>query len=346
MKKTPWIVAVVVFVLSTSCHKSEDKPLPTLAPIPVGPYLYVAGGTADNLGVHWKAQLAHPVPVADTVLNANIITDMVSATDGLYFAAQTGGYWKNDSFITVPDALQVAYLAVSGSTVYAAGLDQRIDITYCGGNVENDLKNTYGRARYPDEGVLTCGVSGIAASGGNVYVTGAISFENEPFTPDTVVSGNFALLWTNGSMQAYGSGVLLSAIDQPTKGVAIVGNDVYVAGHYPDTTYAGGYWKNGVWNSIANGTFLPSAIATNGTNVCMPGNYWARGSYTQGAAYWLDGKLIQLPGNYALAATFFGSDVYVVGVDYDNNIEVWKNGSRFETIGSAASLIATSIAIH
>lgn len=108
----------------------------------------------------------------------------------------------------------------------------------------------------------------------------------------------------------------------------------------------GGYWKNGVWNSMANGTFLPSSVITNGAIVCMRGNYWARGSSTQGAAYWLDGNLARLNGEYAQAATFFGSDLYIVGTDNDNNIVVWKNGALFETIGSAINLIATSIAIR
>lgn len=346
MSKAPWILTVVVFVLSTSCNKNTDKPLPPFTPVPTGPFLYVGGGTTNHQGIYWKTQLNHPVPVADTVMNANVITHMISADDGLYFAAQTGGYWKDDSFVAVPDALQIAYVAVSGNTVYAAGLNKYIDIAYWAGNVEADLRNTYTKARYPDQSVVSFGVSGMAVTGGNVYVAGYMSFENYPGTPDSVISGSFALLWTNGNMQPYGPGALLSSYDQITKGVAIAGNDVYVAGHYPDTTYAGGYWKNGVWNSIAGGTFLPSAIATNGTSVCIPGNYWARGSYTQGAAYWLDGKLNPLGGAYALAATYFNSDIYIVGVDYQNDIEVWKNGNRFETIGSAANLIATSIVVH
>ena len=348
MKKTSWIGAVVVLALSTSCHKSSDKPAqaPSITPVSTGPYLYVGGGTANHQGIYWRSQLNHPVPVADTVKNADVITSMVGTEDGLYFAAQTGGYWKNDSFIALPDALQIAYLAVSGPTVYAAGLDENINITYWTGNTENDLRNTYGRSRYPDQGVTTFGVSGIAASAGNVYVTGYLSFENEPFTPDSVVNGNFALLWTDGNMQPYGPGVLLSAVYQSTVGVALAGNDVYVAGHYPDTTYAGGYWKNGAWNSIANGTFLPFSIAANGNNIYMPGNYWSRGTYTQGAACWVNGKLVPLNGAYALAVAFFRSDVYILGVDNNGNVVVWKNGSVFETIGPSASLIVTSIAIR
>lgn len=342
--KKPWIGVLIVLTLSASCHKSVDKPAPP--PTSIGPYLYVGGGTAGNLGVYWKAQLHNPVPVADTVMNAGIISNMLSAGDGIYFAAKTGGYWKNDAFITIPDALQVSCLAVSGGTVYAAGLNKKIDITYWVGNIENDLSGTFGHARYPDQSFSSFSVTGIAASAGKVCVSGSLYFDNYPGTPDSVPWGNFAMLWTNGNLQPLSSGAYVNLTYQSTQGVAIVGNDIYVAGHYPDTTFAGGYWKNGVWNSVANGSFLPSAIATNGTNICMPGNYWARGSYTQGAAYWLDGKLIPLGGTYALAATFFGSDLYIVGTDNNNNIVVWKNGTLFETIGSAANLIATSIAIR
>jgi hypothetical protein len=344
MKKTPWILAVVVLVLSTSCHKSMDKPVPP--PTPTGPFLYVGGGIPNGQGIYWKSQLNHPELVVDTVKNGGVITDMVSADDGLYFAARTGGYWKNDSFITVPNALQVVYLAVAGGTVYSAGFSPSIGVAFWVGNVENDLGSTYGRARYPNQSLSEIGVTGIAVSGNNVYVAGSLYFDNYPGTPDSVPWGNFALLWTNDNLQPLTPGAYVNLYYQSTAGVATVDNDVYVAGHYPDTTFAGGYWKNGVWNSIANGSFLPSAIVTNGSSICMPGNYWARGNPTTGAAYWLDGKLVPLGGAYAIAATFFGHDVYIAGIDNNSNIVVWKNGAIFETIGPAAGLEVTSIAIR
>lgn len=314
----------------------------------MGPWLYVGGGVSPTQGVYWKARLVDPVPViADSLINSDIVTSMVSSNDGLYLAAQGAGYWKNNAFIALPYAVQIDYLAVSDGTIYATGLNNYEHLTYWIGNAEVDLGNTYfDRTRWPDQGVTTYGLSGIAASGNSVYVTGYLSFANEPMTPDSVVDGNFALLWTNGNMQPFGPGVSLSAYYKSTTGVAIVGKDVYVSGEFPDTTYAGGYWKNGAWNPIANGTFLPSTITTNGTSICMPGNYWARGSYTKGAAYWLDGKLIPLPGYYAVAATFFNSDIYVLGIDNDNNYVVWKNGALFETIGSAVNLTATCLAIQ
>ena len=339
---------MIVLSVLASCHKSTDMPgqQPTLTPLSVGPFLYVGGGTLSNQGIYWKSQLNHPVPVADTLKNANVITSMVGTQDGLYFAAQTAGYYKDTSFIALPAALFVRYLALSGPTIYAAGTDQSANLAYWVGNNDNNLENSFGRARYPDEGIATFNLTGIAASGGHVYVTGCLFFENEPFTPDSVVNGSFAMLWTDGSLQTYGPGESLSAVYQSTAGVAVAGNDVYVAGRYPDTTYAGGYWKNGSWNPIANGTFLPSAIAASGNSIYMPGNYWSRGSYTNGAAYWVDGKLVPLNGAYALAITFFQSDIYILGVDNNSNVVVWKNGEVFETIGPSSDLIVTSIAIH
>jgi hypothetical protein len=341
---------MIVLSVLASCHKSTDMPgqQPTLTPLPIGPFLYVGGGTVSNQGIYWKSQLNHPVPVADTLKNANVITSMVGAPGGLYFAAQTGGYYKDSSFVLLPAASSIRYLAVSGSTVYAAGNDQLANLAYWIGTTENNLDNTFDRSRFPYQDASTFGLSGMTASGGNVYITGYLAFQNYPYpySPDSAISGNFAMFWTDGSLQTYGPGVSLSVVYQSTAGVALAGNDIYVAGRYPDTTYAGGYWKNGSWNPIANGTFLPSAIAANGNSIYMTGNYWSRGTYTQGAAYWVDGKLVPLNGAYALAITFFQSDIYILGVDNNSNVVVWKNGEVFETIGPSSDLIVTSIAIH
>jgi hypothetical protein len=122
-----------------------------------------------------------------------------------------------------------------------------------------------------------------------------------------------------------------------------------VAGIFPSRAGkadSGGYWKNGIWNSINNGSFYPSSIASFGSDVYIPGyTYTWTPTYSQQAAYWKNGTLVQLNGAAATAITVYGSDIYVLGVDQNNNIVVWKNGAVFETLGSASTSRATCIAI-
>jgi hypothetical protein len=110
------------------------------------------------------------------------------------------------------------------------------------------------------------------------------------------------MLWKNGGLHLLGRGVLLSAVYKSTAGVAVVDSNVYIAGQYPDTTFAGGYWKNGVWTPINNGSFTPSSIAAIGGKVYIPGYTYIRapGSFTQRAAYWVDGTLVPLDGLVAM----------------------------------------------
>ena len=350
MKKTFPITFLITVTLLTSCHKNSDKPgaPPAITPIETGPHLYIGGGISSAQGVYWKTPLSHSAWITDTLKNAPIVTSLLSASDGLYVAAQNAGYYKNDSFVAVNSAGRVEYLAKSGNTVYAAGFDNRNDAAYWAGNSEVDLSATFDRSRFPYEGASTFMVSAIDVSSGNVYVTGSLSFQNEPYAPDTAISGNFALFWTNGSLQPYGSGVLLSTQYQATTGLAVSGNDIYIAGQYPSKNYNGGYWKNGVFSNIDSGNFIPATVAAANGNIYIPGTIYTHtsGSVSVRAACWINGNLIPLDGGYALAITFYQSDVYILGIDSHSNVVVWKNGALFTTLAPSAAIIATSIAIR
>jgi hypothetical protein len=345
----PLILASTLLLAATllsSCHKNAA--LPSSLPGQQGLYLYV-GGTNSSTGVYWKTSLSQgfSAQVPNTVANSTLITSILTSGSDVYMAGQTGGYWKNDSFVTVTGASQIQFMALSGSTVYTAGFDQSLNLAYWANNTENNLAPTIDRNRFPFEGVSTQGLSGIALSGSNVLVTGKLFFENEPGLPDTTADGNFALLWNNGSLQLLGPGVLISAVYPSTVGIAVTGNDVYVAGRKSDTTYPGGFWKNGNWNSINNGSFTPMSIAASGTNIYIPGYTYIRspGSYSQQAAYWYNGNLIPLDGSEADAVAVSGSDAYILGVDNNNNIVVWKNSSLFGTLGTRAAYGAITMAI-
>jgi hypothetical protein len=336
--------------LLAACHKDSTPPSTTPpAPIPVkGPFLYV-GGTNITNALYWKISLSQstPTPIVDTVPAGGAVTSMVSADSTIYYTAETGGYWQKDSFITVTGATTIQYITLSGGNVYTTGFDNSENLAYWVNNTETNLQNSIGRATFPYEAFLAYGVSGIAVSGNNVLVAGTLTFENEPYSPPAAIQGTFGLLWTNGALQTYGAGVLLSIEDRATVGVATEGNDVYVAGQFPDTTFAGGYWKDSIWNTINNGHFAPSSITSINGDIYIPGYIYTRSSSTfqQQAAWWENGTLNTLEGVAAAAMVSDGTDLYILGTDNNSNLVVWKNGHLFATLGSTDNLEATCMAI-
>jgi len=339
-------------IFAVGCKKDDKTVIKTTPPAVTGPYLYVGGGTF-NKGIYWKTSLSQKVAqsIPDTVANAGSITSVITSGSDVYLTGQAGGYWKNNFFVPVTGASNIVHLALSGTDVYTAGIDNMVDLAYWKNNTETDIQNTINRnSQFPYQGGGSNSLSGIALSGSNVLVTGILSFENEPGSPNTPPEGGYGLLWTNGNLQLYGQGYPISAVDQfTTVGVAVSGSDVYVAGRMPAVNYPGGYWKNGVFNSINNGAFISSSIITNGTDVYITGFTNVRplsASSPQQAAYWKNGTFATIAGgSSATAIAINGTDVYILGIDSNGNNVVWKNGSLFETLGSASSQLATCIAI-
>jgi len=335
-------------VLATGCKK-DSKNVPVTTPKPVtGPYLYVAG-SANGKATYWKTSLSQSTVsiIADTISNSAYITSLITSGTDVYIAAQSAGYWKNKTFVPVTNANSIEYLTLSGSAVVVTGFDKSGDIAYWPNNSEIDLENTIGRNLFPYQSVLTDALTGIALSGSDVYVSGKLSTENEPYSPPNAVNGDFGLVWTNANVRLLSrGGNVVSAYYNSTVGITLVGSDIYVAGR--DSSYAGGYWKNNVWTPINNGAYVPTSISSQGTDVYITGfDYTPTGPIVglQGN-YWKNGTEVKVAGaNSTNAIVINGSDVYVLGVDYNNNNVVWKNGAVFETIGSANIQTATSLAI-
>jgi hypothetical protein len=119
-----------------------------------------------------------------------------------------------------------------------------------------------------------------------------------------------------------------------TKGnaIAVVGNDIYVAGEGKRAMY----WKNGVAVKIGNGVSQSSlnAIVIVNNDVYVAG-YEFNASAKGVAKYWKNGVAVTLTdgtkGAEAKAMVVSGNDVYVAG--YDGFIaKVWKNGTVLSTL--------------
>jgi hypothetical protein len=343
------IICLISFITiyASSCKKDNKQPTPTQKDIP-GPFVYVGGFKASG-GVYWKISLSQPGSgvISDSIANSRSITSIVSSGNDVYIAAQTGGYWKNKSFVPVTGASSIEYVALSGNAVYTAGYDNSLDIAYWNNNTEVSLQNTIGKDLFPNQSVSEYGLTGITASASTAYVAGMLFTENQPFAPLNTQSGNFGLLWTNGGLKLFGKGFLASATYRSTIGIALLGNDVYIAGQIPDSTYAGGYWKNGAWNPLNNGLFIPNSISTSGNDLYITGYNNIRGNAANLIpGYWKNGLFISISGAaYTSAVVIKGNDVYVLGLDSNNNFVVWKNGALFVTIGSNIYTTATTMAI-
>lgn len=323
-------------ILLPSCKKDHNNAA-------TGPFLYV-GGSTSGTGVYWKTSLSQPVlkPVPNVVASSRNITSIVSSGNTIYKAGQIAGYWKNDSFITLTGASVIQYLTLSGTTVYASGSDISGNLAYWVDKTENSL----GIVLPTNVGVSSYAVSGMTLSGTNVLVSGNLYVETNPPSQDTAAYGNFGLFWNNGNLKVFGPGISLGLGYNATAGVVALGNDIYMAGRLPDSTQAGGYWKNGVWNSINNGAFYPFSVAAFGSDLYIAGFEFTHTTPSYAGAYWNNGVLNTISNSSGIiAVTVSNSDVYTLGTDYSNNYVVWKNGVLFETLGSANSVSANCITI-
>jgi len=342
----------LVILFTVGCKKDDKSPIKTTPPAVTGPYLYVGGGTF-NKGVYWKTSLSQKTIniTQDTIANTSGITGMVTSGSDMYFAGQVGGYWKNKTFVPVTGAASISHLTLSGGDIYTVGFDSQSNVAYWKNTTETIVQNPFVRSSLlPNIGDTNGSLSGIAVSNASVYLTGILSFINEPGSPNTPAEGGYGLLWANGNLQLLGQGYPISAVDQfTTVGVAVSGSDVYVAGRMPAANYPGGYWKNGVFSSINSGSFISSSVTTNGSDVYIAGFTYTHplsASSPQQAAYWKNGTFATIAGgSSATAIVINGTDVYILGIDNNGNNVVWKNGAVFETLGSASSQLATCIAI-
>jgi hypothetical protein len=176
--------------------------------------------------------------------------------------------------------------------------------------------------------VLSSGndATGIAVSGGDVYVVGQAS--------------GGAAYWKNGLFIS----LKVSQVTTQALAITISGSDVYIAGEIDGKA---AYWKNGVATTVDPDQLFGSianAITVSGNDVYLAGGTYSVSGAMQ-AAYWKNGTLTQLsPTPLPVASTeatgiaVSGSDVYVTGYTNDG-ATLWKNGTA-----SALTNVNTSLA--
>ncbi len=147
---------------------------------------------------------------------------------------------------------------------------------------------------------------------------------------DVYVSGSekgVAKYWKNGQEVILGN-----QIDSYAGSIAVVGNDVYLAGGAGDFLTAGSnrakYWKNGqevLLNMM--GDAFSSSIAVDGGDVYVAG--WEYSGTRMVAKYWKNRQAVSLTNGLtdaeATCIIVVGGNVYVSG--HENGVaKYWKNG--------------------
>jgi len=336
---------ILLAIAATGCKKPEEAPKgPTTV---TSPYLYVGGATASN-ATYWKVNLAQPGGniITGTTPSSNAISSIVTSGADVYIVAGAPGYWKNQIFIPVSGAGYIYYIAIAGTSVYTSGRDSHNNIAYWVNNNEVNLQSAI-NTPFPNPHVIALSETGMALSGSNVLVSARIYVENWTTNPAGSFDNN-GLLWTNGSLQLFGTGGVYLGTNFPsTVGITSVGPDNYVAGILPDSVQTSGYWKNGVFNSLNNENFIPACITSAGSDIYIGGftNNPATSPNVQGV-YWKSGTFVSIANAARLISMVIdNNDVYALGIDNNNNNVVWKNGAVFVTMGPASLQLTTSMAI-
>jgi hypothetical protein len=299
-------------------------------PIPAG------AGFNPHDGVEWGSPGSGNYSAWATSVN---YAKAITVSGGTVYAAgqwyddntgiTTGSYWVNGARTDLSYAPyhSSAYdITVSGGTVYVAGeYDQNACYWVNGVKHDLDLNGSAGASR----------AESIVVSGGTVYAAGWYhDGTNEK-----------ACCWVNGTRTDLPAPLLPAANKSYAANIALVGNDVYVAGYYgyihqPYTTpyqhYRAYYWKNGTEYNLPDvlNTESPNApdMAVSEGNVyilpvTLPNYHDATHQYSSN--YWKNGEKLTtaeftsgITRPDVVAITVSDGRVYVAG---SSNPTVWTS---------------------
>jgi hypothetical protein len=168
-------------------------------------------------------------------------------------------------------------------------------------------------------------------------------------TVDIYVAGmenNLPVYWKNGHS------IPLDPQAQGFSGtsIAVVGNDIYIAGTRHELMYihyAAKYWENG--RAIPLGNYAgANSVALSGSDVYVAGWEWESTASGAVAKYWKNGQEVRLTDGTteANATSIFviGNDVYVAGDD-KGVAKYWKNGQAVSLTDGSHQAYANSIAV-
>jgi hypothetical protein len=327
-----------IALIISSCKKKKS-PEPT--PVVVKPFVtdvYVAGFKVINgatYGVYWKD--GQQVSITSDI-NSTIYAVLTVGAD-VYLAGHTSvgaTYWKNGQPVYLAQGnFATAYaIAVSGSDIYVGGTvlkpgDMYGRAVYWKNGIETDLT----------DGTAYANVDAIAVSGTDVYTAG----QNNQHDYGNTAGISVAACWKNQTLIPL-NGALILSYGSFAKGIAVSGNDVYVAGYI---AFGAALWKNGVLQPLLDNSGYPLGsdaftVGINGSDI------YVGGGYGNEAAYWKNGVRTNLVNGAFVSSgvggiCFRGSDVYMCGGL--NGPVYWKNDTAYTLQNGGESYVANSIAV-
>lgn len=279
-----------------SCKKSNTpNPTPGL-PQKKDTDVYVVGDivakNGKQIAVYWKNGVL--VKLTDSSQNSFALAIAISGND-VYISGSLGApvYWKNGVVNGLPAGASTKSIAVSGTDIYLISSGTPDGLYWKNGTSVAATGNL--------SSVII--PYAITLNGSDVYVSGISTLSDNATT--------VATYWKNG-VEVQLSNTLSSGF-----GIAVDGNDVYVAGGPNSATPIAGYWKNGNRVDLASSFSVAYDIAINGSDVYVGGVNTLISGITGVACYWKNGVANNMVngslGSYAQAITLNGNDVYLAG---------------------------------
>jgi hypothetical protein len=283
---------------------------------------------------------------------SEVSTSVAPGTD-IYFVGQyypandihTAAYWKNGKMVLLADTLSFSNataIAVNGTDVYVAGCYSAANSVRVACYWKNGKRTSLG------DSTEASFATDLTLNGPDLYVAG---------THGSTTPGVEANYWKNGQLIPLPSPSLQGSPTYPSFGVGIAvnGTDIYVTGtlNVPGNLSVAACWKNGVVQFLGDTTAgagsEAGAIAINNGDIYIAGQTFANSLGTSVAAYWKNGKIIQLPNDssysYASGIAVNGTRVYLAGYqEKTESATLWNNGmittlsNDGYKIGSAGSI--------
>ncbi len=308
----PGFIYVCLIGSLFSCSKSNPASVNPVVPNPpvdstkqsdTTTDVYIAG-YFDNHAGYWKnsqfVTLGPPDP-------KSYVQDIAFVGNDIFALGQSGdslGYWKNGQFnlVSVNDSLIAVAMAISGTDV--STLYQNI---YSGLWPGSLYKNNLFTATILTE--TEPGTVNMVAQGSDIFIPGTT--ETVPSHPG---------YWKNGQFTSMGANPSTAA----AYGIAVIGSDVYAAGHTLDMTgnyWIATFWKDGIPTYLSDSSSCVTAhfIQSSGNDIYIVGSVIPGTLYQSDTAIstilWKNGQptVLTKDGDQdtPLGLAVDGTDVYV-----------------------------------
>jgi hypothetical protein len=306
------------------------------------PDVYIVGFQRSRLGSGYNnlATMWHngQITILESDGQSAVAYDIVADGNDIFIVGtltsnnrNTASYWRNGELTKLTDGStnsEVSAIVKSGNDIYLAGTYANKAVYWKNGEIVELA--TRGTRSYGHD---------ITEVGGKVYVAGYELFRGI----------EVAVLWIDGEQTFITDGTKRATLD----GVAVSGNDVYVAGREGETTVSTSrrlakYWKNGKEVKLNEGpnSAFARAIKIHNGDIYVVGDELVR-SGVDHVKYWKNNSEVLVSHEDRQSAGYDievkGNDVFIAG-HHSHVAAFWKNQTFYELPKSDPTDIAQTSA--